>query len=41
MDVINRGFSGYNSRNLLSVMDAVFPKVTENTPAIEYLVRAP
>ncbi|KAJ2780388.1 isoamyl acetate-hydrolyzing esterase [Coemansia javaensis] len=26
MDVLNRGFSGYNTRNALSVVDSVFPR---------------
>ncbi|KAG9258009.1 SGNH hydrolase-type esterase domain-containing protein [Emericellopsis atlantica] len=37
LDVINRGFSGYNTRNLLSVLEGVFPERGADTPAIEYL----
>ncbi|KAJ2162097.1 isoamyl acetate-hydrolyzing esterase [Coemansia sp. RSA 552] len=32
LDVLNRGFSGYNTRDALNVADRVFPKTTASSP---------
>jgi lysophospholipase L1-like esterase len=39
LDVINRGFSGYNTKNVVGYLDQLFPKPTDSSAKIEYLVR--
>ncbi|KAJ9150870.1 GDSL Lipase/Acylhydrolase family protein [Pleurostoma richardsiae] len=38
MDVINRGFSGYNTSQALKVLEKVFPEPAPSGPKLEYLV---
>ncbi|KAI1761739.1 SGNH hydrolase [Hypoxylon sp. FL1150] len=38
LDVINRGFSGYNTANALKVLPQVFLPSSPSTPRIEYLL---
>ncbi|KAF4121241.1 GDSL-like Lipase/Acylhydrolase [Geosmithia morbida] len=37
LDVINRGLSGWNTKNLIEYMDRIFPEPTANTPEIKYV----
>ena len=39
LDVINRGFSGYNTSNALSVLPQVFAPPSPGGPALKYLVK--
>ncbi|KAL0778806.1 hypothetical protein CaCOL14_005064 [Colletotrichum acutatum] len=38
LDVINRGFSGYNTTNALGVLPGLFPPPTATTPKIDYIL---
>ncbi|KAI1335754.1 SGNH hydrolase-type esterase domain-containing protein [Xylariaceae sp. FL0016] len=38
LDVINRGFSGYNTKNALEILPQVFLPPSPSTPRIEYLI---
>lgn len=38
-DVINRGFSGYNTSQALNLLDKLFPKQETGGPKLKYLVR--
>ncbi|KAH9906386.1 SGNH hydrolase [Xylariomycetidae sp. FL2044] len=38
LDVINRGFSGYNTKNALEILSQVFLPPSSSTPKIEYLL---
>jgi lysophospholipase L1-like esterase len=38
LDVVNRGFSGYNTRNVLALMDQLFLPASPTTPKMDYLV---
>jgi lysophospholipase L1-like esterase len=37
LDVINRGFSGWNTDNYVNYLDQVFPKPSEQSPKLKYL----
>ncbi|GJN77350.1 GDSL Lipase/Acylhydrolase family protein [Purpureocillium lilacinum] len=37
-DVINRGFSGWNTANAMKFIDQIFPKPSEASPRIKFLV---
>ncbi|KAI0480660.1 SGNH hydrolase [Xylariaceae sp. FL0804] len=38
LDVINRGFSGYNTKNILELLPQIFLPPASSNPRIEYLV---
>ncbi|KAG7133622.1 GDSL esterase/lipase like protein [Verticillium longisporum] len=38
LDVINRGFSGYNTANVVQHLDTLFQPPSDTTPKIEYLL---
>ncbi|KAM0334126.1 hypothetical protein ACHAQA_001146 [Verticillium albo-atrum] len=38
LDVINRGFSGYNTANVVQHLDTLFQPPSETTPKIDYLL---
>lgn len=38
LDVINRGFSGYNTSQALEILEKVFPKPSPEGPKLKYLV---
>ncbi|RYP03477.1 hypothetical protein DL764_005118 [Monosporascus ibericus] len=38
LDVVNRGFSGYTTKNALQILSEIFPPFCESGPRIEYLV---
>ncbi|KAK8932936.1 hypothetical protein H634G_07232 [Metarhizium anisopliae BRIP 53293] len=38
LDVVNRGFSGWNTANAVKFLSEIFPKPTETSPKIKYLV---
>ncbi|KAK8026540.1 hypothetical protein PG991_003596 [Apiospora marii] len=38
LDVINRGFSGWNTKNVVRYLEKIFPPRSEATPRIEYLL---
>lgn len=38
LDVINRGFSGYNTKNALQLLPQIFLPPSPSNPKIEYLV---
>ena len=40
LDVVNRGFSGYNTSNALSVLPQVFVPPSPGGPELRYLVRS-
>lgn len=37
-DVVNRGFSGYNTSQALKILEQVFPKPEASGPKLKYLV---
>lgn len=37
-DVVNRGFSGYNTSQALKILEQVFPERTADGPKMKYLV---
>lgn len=39
LDVINRGFSGYNTANALGILTDLFPPPSPTSPKIDYIVR--
>ncbi len=38
LDVVNRGFSGYNTSNALSILPSIFAPPSPGGPALKYLV---
>ncbi|KAL2754631.1 hypothetical protein ACRALDRAFT_1081592 [Sodiomyces alcalophilus JCM 7366] len=38
LDVVNRGFSGYNTETIVSYLDDIFQPPSETVPRIEYLM---
>ena len=38
-DVVNRGFSGWNTENAIKYLEDIFPASTESSPKIKYIVR--
>lgn len=38
LDVVNRGFSGYNTSQALEILEQVFPKLSPEGPKMKYLV---
>lgn len=40
-DVVNRGFSGYNTSQALKILENLFPEPGPGTPKMEYLVSPP
>lgn len=40
-DVVNRGFSGYNTSQGLKILEDLFPEPGPGTPKMEYLVSPP
>lgn len=40
-DVVNRGFSGYNTSQALKIFEHLFPEPGPGTPKMEYLVSPP
>lgn len=40
-DVVNRGFSGYNTSQALKILEEVFPKPEPTGPKLKYLVSHP
>lgn len=41
LDVVNRGFSGYNTSNALSILPQVFAPPSPGGPELRYLVGSP
>ncbi|KFA68786.1 hypothetical protein S40285_01196 [Stachybotrys chlorohalonatus IBT 40285] len=37
LDVVNRGFSGYTTKNVIKFLEDIFPQPTASSPKIEYL----
>ncbi|PHH61104.1 hypothetical protein CDD81_766 [Ophiocordyceps australis] len=38
LDVVNRGFSGWNTSNVVKYLDTIIPKPTESTPKMRYII---
>ncbi|KAF4342410.1 GDSL lipase acylhydrolase family [Fusarium beomiforme] len=38
LDVVNRGFAGWNTKYALQYLPSIFPKPTSSSPKLEYLV---